>query len=466
MKWLEEEEEETQEETMETTNFVAHAGLEGGRLSVDLLDLHRRNKGALMELRRTSPTALDELRKATMGGREVHQHSRFFPTHLGNMMLALIEQRLEDSEHPWTRMAFVMKDDPSASKKPEFHVVDLGEKGRIEVGLEAELHLDLGEYPLMLVMTHDHDGDRRFHVGVPEEHKTEADAFLEDLRKDVFGELLNGMLMTSTYRILDRSSMRDERLTVSDEVSEAIQREVVDYLPLMKELEEMQVPSSRGIILAGEPGTGKTLIVKHVVSRLEGTSVILVTPDELGRGSIRRIFEHARLMAPCLVVLEDIDNIGAISRDIAQHPILGELLVAMDGTDGNSGVVVVATTNHLGFLDGAIRSRPGRFDRVIHVSSPSVSVRRVMLTDQVNRFGGNPSELDMSRLVKETDGMTGAYLNEVVKSAFIRCRQREATVIQDGDLFEALSDVKGSRTMSMEGPRGDSMEMGRDGLFA
>ena len=62
--------------------------------------------------------------------------------------------------------------------------------------------------------------------------------------------------------------------------------------------------------------------------------------------------------------------------------------------------------------------------------------------------------------------MTGAYLNEVVKSAFIRCRQRGATVIQDGDLFEALSDVKGSRTMSMEGPRGDSMEMGRDGLFA
>ena len=465
MRYLDQESNE-REEGLEEKDFVIEAGFEGGQFNIDLLDFHRRNKGAIQELRRSSPTALGDLRNATMNGATAHHHSRFFPTHLGNMMLALIEQRLDDETHPWTRLAFVMKDDATASRKPDFHAVDLGERGRIEVGLEAELHIDVGEHNVMLVMTHDHDGDRRFHVGVPEEHAAAADAFLEQLSKDVFDELLRGLLLTSTYRVLDRSTMRDERLTVSDDIAEAIQREITDYIPLMGELEAMGVPSSRGVILAGEPGTGKTLIVKHIVSASENLSTILVSPDELGRGSIRRIFEHARMMSPCLVVLEDIDNVGAISRDIAQHPILGELLVAMDGTDGNSGVVVIATTNHIGFLDGAIRSRPGRFDRVIHVGAPSTSVRRTMLKEQVRRFGAAPKDLDMNRLVRDTDGMTGAYLNEVVKSAFIRCRQRGATVLGDDDLAHALADVKGSRSLATDGPRGDSMEMGQNGLFA
>ncbi len=465
MRYLEQEQDD-EEGVPEEGSFVIEAGFEGGQFNIDLLDFHRRNKGAIQELRRSSRTALDDLRKATMNGATPHHHSRFFPTHLGNMMLALVEKRLDDEAHPWSRLAFVMKDDATATRKPDFHVVDLGERGRIEVGLEAELHMNIGDHNLMLVMTHDHDGDRRFHVGVPEEHAAAADAFLEQLSKDVFDELLRGLLLSSTYQVLDRSTMRDERLTVSDDIAEAIEREVIDYVPLMAELEALGVPSSRGIILAGEPGTGKTLIVKHIVSANDDLSTILVSPDELGRGSIRRIFEHARLMSPCLVVLEDIDNVGAISRDIAQHPILGELLVAMDGTDGNSGVVVIATTNHIGFLDGAIRSRPGRFDRVIHVGAPSTSVRRTMLKEQVLRFGSTPNDLDMNRLVRDTDGMTGAYLNEVVKSAFIRCRQRGATVLGDEDLANALNDVKGSRTLAMDGPRDDSMEMGRDGLFA
>jgi len=89
-----------------------------------------------------------------------------------------------------------------------------------------------------------------------------------------------------------------------------------------------------------------------------------------------------------------------------------------------------------------------------------------MLKEQVRRFGSAPKDLDMNRLVRDTDGMTGAYLNEVVKSAFIRCRQRGATVLGDDDLAHALADVKGSRSLATDGPRGDSMEMGQNGLFA
>ena len=199
------------------------------------------------------------------------------------------------------------------------------------------------------------------------------------------------------------------------------------------------------------------MIVKHIVRSLADLSIIIVTPDELGRGSIRRIFEHARRMSPCVVVLEDLDNVGAISRDIAQHPILGELLVAMDGTDGNSGVLAVATTNNLNLLDGAIRARPGRFDRVIAVEAPSSDVRRAMLTRQMDTFGGRPEDLDLRWLVRETEGLTGAYLNEVVKSAFIRARQRgQTSSMEVVDMEAAVADVVGSRKVATEGRRNAS----------
>lgn len=438
---------------LETEDFTTSLDLGETQVSVDLLAFHRTNKGALAALRRTSTTPCLLARKELMKGEEIHNHSRFFPSQLGDLMLVLLQERCKDENHPWTLVREFHKDDSTMERPPSYSRVDLGSRGVYEVSVDAELHLEMGSHGAVLYMTHDHDGDRRFHFGVPKSQRLEADRFFEDLEEDVFSTLLKGLVMTSTYRVLDRSTYHDERLTLSKDIEDAIDREVIQYVPLMKELEDIGVPSSRGVLLVGEPGTGKTMIVKHIVRSLTELSIIVVTPDELGRGSIRRIFQHARRMSPCMVVLEDLDNVGAISRDIAQHPILGELLVAMDGTDGNSGVIAVATTNNLNLLDGAIRARPGRFDRVIAVEAPSSDVRRSMLTRQMGTFGGQPENLDMRWLVRETEGLTGAYLNEVVKSAFIRSRQRGSTSIEILDLEAAVSDVAGSRKMATEGRR-------------
>ncbi|MCH1410549.1 MAG: ATP-binding protein [Candidatus Poseidoniaceae archaeon] len=441
---------------VETTDFGFEADLAGTSVRVDLLDFHRANKGALTALQAAHKTPLSLARQALMNGEDPHLHSRFFPGHLGDMMLTLLMQRCADEEHPWTELRCFHKDDPTMERAPAYSRVDLGPRGVFEVPVEAELHLDLGPHKAMLYMTHDHDGDRRFHLGVPKANRPMADQFFEQLEDDVFSTLLKGMLMTSVYRVLDRAKFVDERLTLSESIEADIQREVIDYVPLMEELEGMGVPSSRGVLLVGEPGTGKTMIVKHVARELTDLSIILVTPDELGRGSIRRIFEHARRMSPSMVVLEDIDNVGAISRDIAQHPILGELLVAMDGTDGNSGVIAMATTNNIGLLDGAIRARPGRFDRVIPITAPTAEVRRTMLGRQFDTFGGRPEGLDMRGLVRKTEGLTGAYLNEVVKSAFIRSRQRGLDAISLTDLDAAVADVIGSRRTATSGPTNTS----------
>lgn len=441
---------------LETEDFTATLDLGNTQVSVDLFAFHRTNKGALSALRRASTTPRLLARKELMKGEDIHNHSRFFPSHLGDLMMVLLQERCKDETHPWTLIREFHKNDVTMERPPSYSRVDLGSRGVYEVALDAEVHLDMGAHGAVLYMTHDGDGDRRFHVGVPKSQRLEADRFFQGLEEDVFSTLLKGLVMTSTYRVLDRSAYHDERLTLSKDIEDAIDREVIQYVPLMAELEGIGIPSSRGVLLVGEPGTGKTMIVKHIIRSLSELSIIVVTPDELGRGSIRRIFQHARRMSPCMVVLEDIDNVGAISRDIAQHPILGELLVAMDGTDGNSGVIAVATTNNLSLLDGAIRSRPGRFDRVIAVEAPTSDVRRSMLTRQLDTFGGRPEDLDMRWLVRETEGLTGAYLNEVVKSAFIRSRQRGSTSIEVLDVEAAVTDVVGSRKMANEGRRASS----------
>ena len=449
------EEKRKQESTdfdVQTTDFAFEADLAGTAVRFDLLDFHRANKGALTTLRASEKSQLVLARRELMGGHDPHLHSRFFPRQLGDLMLTLLHRRCADEDHPWVQLRCFHQEDVTMERSPAYSRVDLGPRGVFEVPVDAELHLDLGTHKAMLYMTHDHDGDRRFHLGVPKEHRAAADRFFEEIENAVFTCLLKGMLMTSTYRVLDRAKFVDDRLTLSKAIEADIQREIIDYVPLMEELEGLGVPSSRGVLLVGEPGTGKTMIVKHVARELSDLSIILVTPDELGRGSIRRIFEHARRMSPAMVVLEDIDNVGAISRDIAQHPILGELLVAMDGTDGNTGVVALATTNNIKLLDGAIRARPGRFDRVIPITAPTAEVRRSMLGRQFETFGGRPEGLDMRWLVRETEGLTGAYLNEVVKSAFIRSRQRGLDGINLPELEAAVRDVIGSRQMATEGP--------------
>ena len=181
----------------------------------------------------------------------------------------------------------------------------------------------------------------------------------------------------------------------------------------------------RGIILKGEPGTGKTLIGK-VLCNQSKCSFVWVTPKFLQRASdIKAICVLAREIAPTILFLEDIDLYGNNRDDSSNASLLGELMNQLDGLVENRYIVTVATTNNAGKLEDALRNRPGRFDRIIDIPKPSSEGRIKMLKLHVGKC--SVDNVNFESVAKKTKGYTGAHIRELVTTAVI-CAIEENSV--------------------------------------
>ena len=153
-----------------------------------------------------------------------------------------------------------------------------------------------------------------------------------------------------------------------------------------------------------------------------------------------------------LLILEDLDAVGGVSREIANHPILSQLLELLDGLEGAGQVQLVATTTHLEKLDPALTARPGRFDRIINVGPPNAEARRELLRRALVRFSPGCG-LNLDKAVARTQGFTGAYIAELGKSAFIESLQDGCETIGAKHLDAALTDVLNQFGRAMNGHR-------------
>ena len=156
--------------------------------------------------------------------------------------------------------------------------------------------------------------------------------------------------------------------------------EIVDFLKEPKKFHDMGAKIPRGILLCGKPGTGKTLIAKAIAGEA-GVPFISMSGSEfiemfagLGASRVRKLFEKAKKISPCIIFIDEIDAIGArrtsaSGAESENNQTLNQLLVEMDGFDTNETVIVLAATNRPEMLDKALL-RPGRFDRQITVASP------------------------------------------------------------------------------------------------
>jgi len=180
----------------------------------------------------------------------------------------------------------------------------------------------------------------------------------------------------------------------------------------------------RGLILKGAPGLGKTLVGKILCSTTKDVTFLWVAPGDVDTPkSMRRICELSRDLAPSILFLEDIDLFGG-HREKEDGGVLGELMNQLDGIVGNEFVVVVATTNRPDEVEGALRNRPGRFDRLIDFPLPDEDCRFRMLelyTKTLQFIGKAEQERErfLKDLSKRTDGMSGAHLKELVNTAMI-----------------------------------------------
>ena len=247
---------------------------------------------------------------------------------------------------------------------------------------------------------------------------------------------------------------------LDEEKSELI--EIVNFLKEPKKFQEMGAKIPRGILLYGKPGTGKTLIAKAIAGEA-GVPFISMSGSEfiemfagLGASRVRKLFEKAKKVSPCIVFIDEIDAVGArrtngSGAESENNQTLNQLLVEMDGFSSEETIIVLAATNRPEMLDKALL-RPGRFDRQITIAVPDARGREEILKiHSENKPLGE--DINLKDIAANTAGFTGAELANVLNEAAIIATTRKHEKIVMDDLEEAVKKVtvglqKNSRVIS------------------
>ena len=227
--------------------------------------------------------------------------------------------------------------------------------------------------------------------------------------------------------------------------------EIIDYLKYPKKFEKMGARIPKGVLLAGHPGTGKTLLAKAVAGEanvpfysISGSDFVEMFVG-VGASRVRDMFKKAKETAPCIIFIDEIDAVGR-QRGAGfggghdeREQTLNQLLVEMDGMEENTGIVVIAATNRPDVLDPALL-RAGRFDRQITVSLPDRKGREAILRVHArNKHIGE--EVDLGALAKRTPGFSGADLENVLNESAILAVRHNEDSISMADVDEAIDRV-------------------------
>jgi len=227
--------------------------------------------------------------------------------------------------------------------------------------------------------------------------------------------------------------------------------EVVDFLKQPEAYSKNGCRIPRGVILDGPPGTGKTLLAKAVAGEA-GVPFISISGSEfvemfvgVGASRVRDIFGQAKKNAPCIIFIDEIDAVGrqrgagfAGGNDEREQTI-NQILVEMDGFEGNPGIITIAATNRVDVLDAALL-RPGRFDRKITVDLPDYKGRAKILGVHAR---GKPLEpdVDLDAIARRTPGFSGAQLENLMNEAAISAARRDATTVGWEDIDGAVDKI-------------------------
>ena len=240
----------------------------------------------------------------------------------------------------------------------------------------------------------------------------------------------------------------DDIAGLDEEKNELI--EIVDFLKTPEAYQKMGAKIPRGILLYGKPGTGKTLIAKAIAGEA-GVPFISMSGSEfiemfagLGASRVRKLFERAKKMAPCIVFIDEIDAIGSrrtsnSGSETENNQTLNQLLVEMDGFETNETVIVLAATNRPEMLDKSLL-RPGRFDRQITIPAPDLNGRESILKLHSKNKKFSP-EVDFKEIAGDTAGFTGAELANVLNEAAIIATRNKHKQITNSDIENAVKKI-------------------------
>ncbi len=248
----------------------------------------------------------------------------------------------------------------------------------------------------------------------------------------------------------DKAKVTFKDVAGVDEEKEELE-EIVEFLKNPRKFTEMGARIPKGVLLVGNPGTGKTLLAKAVAGEA-GVPFFIISGSDfvemfvgVGASRVRDLFEEAKKKAPCIVFIDEIDAVGR-QRGAGlggghdeREQTLNQLLVEMDGFAENEGVIVLAATNRPDILDKALL-RPGRFDRQIVVSSPDVKAREQIL-EVHSRKKRLANDVDLRVIAKNTSGFSGADLENVLNEAALLAARRNVPEISMKEIEDAMVKV-------------------------
>ena len=227
--------------------------------------------------------------------------------------------------------------------------------------------------------------------------------------------------------------------------------EVVEFLKDPRKFSELGARIPKGVLLVGPPGTGKTLLARAVAGEA-GTPFFSISGSDfvemfvgVGASRVRDLFENAKKNAPCIILIDEIDAVGR-QRGAGlggghdeREQTLNQLLVEMDGFEGNEGIIMIAATNRPDILDPALL-RPGRFDRQIPVNRPDLKGRVAVLKVHA-RNKPLAEDVDLKTIAARTPGFAGADLENVLNEAALVAARHDKKVITMKEVDEAIDRV-------------------------
>ncbi|MGC9505183.1 ATP-dependent zinc metalloprotease FtsH2 [Baaleninema sp.] len=264
------------------------------------------------------------------------------------------------------------------------------------------------------------------------------------------GQAMNFGKSRARFQMEAKTGVLFDDVAGVDEAKEELQ-EVVTFLKKPERFTAVGARIPKGVLLVGQPGTGKTLLAKAIAGEA-GVPFFSISGSEfvemfvgVGASRVRDLFKKAKENAPCIIFIDEIDAVGRQrgagigGGNDEREQTLNQLLTEMDGFEGNTGIIIIAATNRPDVLDSALL-RPGRFDRQVSVDAPDIKGRLSILEVHARNKKLAP-EVSLDAIARRTPGFTGADLANLLNEAAILTARRRKEAITMAEIDDAVDRV-------------------------
>ena len=267
------------------------------------------------------------------------------------------------------------------------------------------------------------------------------------------GQIFNvGRSKAKIYDEKDQTKVTFADVAGLHEAKEEVE-EIVNFLKEPKKYTDLGGNIPKGALLVGPPGTGKTLLAKAVAGEagvpffsLSGSDFVEMFVG-VGASRVRDLFKQAKDKSPCIIFIDEIDAIGRArgknqmtGANDERENTLNQLLTEMDGFGSKTNVIVLAATNRADILDKAL-TRPGRFDRQIHIDLPELKDRKDIFKVYLDRLKKKSDDIDVDFLAKQTPGFSGADVANICNEAALIAARKNKKQIEKQDFLDAIDRV-------------------------